>query len=153
MYQALVNLHLKKLKIKLLCSFFIVLSSVYIIYIALYQKHKSYYDITTTSIHGKILSYEINGSTLQLEIKGKEKLVIFYTIKSEEEKELYKSMLSLGDVYEFSGVLEIPSSNTNFNLFSYRKYLLSKKIYYIMQADSMKLYQKNNSIFYTIKNK
>lgn len=153
MYQELGKLHLKKSKIKLLCSFCLILGSFYIAYTILYQKYKSHYDITTTYIQGKLLSYEIDGNTLKLEIKGKEKLIVFYTINSEKEKELYKNTLLLGNIYKFTGTLELPSSNTNFNLFSYRKYLLSKKIYYIMQAQSFKLYKKNNSIFYTIKNK
>lgn len=147
------NLHLKKSKIKLLFSFFIILSLGYIIYTILYEKYKSQYNINTNVIEGKIIAYKINGDSLQLEIKAKEKLIAFYTFKTEEEKEWYQNTLCIGDIYNFYGIIEVPSTNTNFNLFSYKKYLLSKKIYYIMQIDTIELHKKNNSLPYTIKNK
>ena len=146
-------LHLKKSKIKLLYSILIILSAGYILCCILGNNYRSYYGEQTNFVKGKIIDYKINGDTIQFEIKAKEKVIIFYKFDSQEEKELYINKLSFGDIYSFSGTLEVPSTNTNFNTFSYRKYLLSKKVYYVMQAESMELCKENTSIVYSIKNK
>ena len=52
-----------------------------------------------------------------------------------------------------SGVLNIPSNNTMFNCFNYRKYLYNHKIYYILNANRIKIMKSNTSIFYDIKNR
>ena len=52
-----------------------------------------------------------------------------------------------------SGVLNIPSNNTMFNCFNYRKYLYNHKIYYILNANKIKIMKSNTSIFYDIKNR
>ncbi len=142
---------MKRLKTKLLYSF-IIIGCFYILYIIFGNVYHSRYNLNTTSIRGKILSYSIDGDCLQLEIKAKEKMILFYTFSSIEEKEFYENSIALGDIYNFYGVLQVPSTNSNFHLFSYRKYLFSKKIYYIMQVEEFSLYKRNRNIFYTLKN-
>jgi len=141
---------LKRLKIILRCS--LLIGSIYILYTFINCKYTSRYNLDITYIRGKVLSYEIDGDLLQLEIKGKEKIKCFYKLSSEKEKNLYESSLQLGDMYDFYGILEEPSTNTNFHLFSYKNYLLSEKIYYVMQVENMELYKKNDSLFYSLNN-
>ena len=59
----------------------------------------------------------------------------------------------MGDELSASGVLSIPSNNTLFNCFNYRKYLYNHRIYYILNANKIKKIKRNTSIFYDIKNK
>lgn len=58
----------------------------------------------------------------------------------------------MGDKIEVKGNLEELSGNTNFNLFNYKNYMLSKNTYYRMSADDIKLIKNNKNIFYSIKN-
>ena len=60
--------------------------------------------------------------------------------------------LNLGDKVKVMGSLELLNSNTNFNLFNYKNYMLSKNTYYKMSADEIILIKKNNNIFYSVKN-
>lgn len=145
------KLLLKKLKIKLLYSF-IIIGCFYILYILFGNVDYSKYNLHTTFVQGKVLSYKIDGDCLQLEIQAKEKMILFYTFSSVEEKNIYSNSIQLGDVYGFYGTLQVPSTNSNFYAFSYQKYLLSKKIYYVMRVEKMALYKRNHNVFYTLKN-
>ena len=59
----------------------------------------------------------------------------------------------LGDTLKIVGVFKTPSNNSVFNLFNYKKYLLSKKIYVICNNGKITLVSKNNNFLYMIKNK
>lgn len=138
---ALETNYLKKLKIKLLFSILIVCCFVYC-YLNSFQKSK--YDIKESEFIIKVTKINYKDDRVVIEGKGKEKLLINY--KGDFKYEL-------GDKIIVHGVLNEPSVNTNFNLFNYKKYLLSKKIYYILNAEEVKLLEKNKNIFYKIKNK
>ena len=125
----------------------------YIINTIIYENYDSDYNQDTSFIRGKVTNYKIDGDTLQLEINADEKVIVFYKFSTLDEKDEYIEQLKYGDIYDIYGKLEDPSTNTNFNLFSYKEYLLSKKIYYVMQADKLVFYKKSNSIFYRLKNK
>ena len=142
---------MKKLKIILLYSF-ILISIIYIIIINIKKINFSIYEKDTSAIQGRILDYKINGNQLQIKIKAKEKIIVFYTIKTEKEKNFYENNIKIGDIYLFNGTLNNPIDNTNFNLFSYKNYLLSNKIYYTMDANNLILIKKNHNILYKIKN-
>jgi len=58
----------------------------------------------------------------------------------------------LGDKVLVSGVFMAPSDNTVFNLFNYRKYLLSKGIKEISDNSKIKLISKNKNVLYMLKN-
>jgi len=64
--------YLKKSKKKLLFSFFIILSFIYIANVIINNKINTIYNIKTDSIEGIIEKYEIDGNKLKLEIKNKE---------------------------------------------------------------------------------
>ena len=116
---------MKKLKTKLLYSFYI-LATIYIIVIVnnniYYSKYKN-----ETKIIGIINDYELTNDYLKLEILSKEKIIGSYYIDNDYEY-LYKN-IKLGKKVKIEGELIKPNKNTNFNLFNYKNYLLSKKIY------------------------
>ena len=57
----------------------------------------------------------------------------------------------MGDKIKAVGTLNKLKSNTNFNLFNYKNYMLSKNTYYSMDIDNIILVEKNKNIFYKIK--
>ena len=63
----------------------------------------------------------------------------------------YKDNLELGDKLKVIGTFEVPSNNTIPNIFNYRKYLYNNQIYYLVDADEIKIVSKNTNIFYYIK--
>ena len=125
---------------------------IYVVIINIKKINFSIYEKDTSIIEGRILDYKINGNQLQIKCKAKEKIIVFYTIKTEQEKNFYESNIKIGDIYLFNGTLNNPIDNTNFNLFSYKNYLLSNKIYYTMDVNNLILIKKNHNILYKIKN-
>ena len=105
------------------------------------KKSKFTNETKITGTINKITKIEDN---TQIELISKEKILV----------NIYDNVnFELGDKIEVEGKLEIPSNNTFFNLFNYKKYLKSKKINYIFKAKSIKLINKNNKFKYKIKNK
>ena len=56
--------------------------------------------------------------------------------------------VSLGDKVLIKGKFNTPKSNTVFNAFNYRKYLLSKKIMLVSNESSLTIKSKNTNPFY-----
>ena len=103
-------------------------------------------------IIGYISDINIDGNKLKLEVKAKEKIIGIYFIKNKKEKELISKNYHYGDYVRLKGILSVPSKNTNFNLFNYQNYLLSKKIYYIFNINSIVKLKNNKNIIYSLKN-
>jgi len=59
--------------------------------------------------------------------------------------------INLGDKVKIIGNLNELKGNTNFNLFNYKNYMLSKNTYYNMNINKIVLIEKNKNIFYKIK--
>lgn len=133
---------MKKLKIILLFSFIILIPLSFI------YNSKSKYS-NETEIKGIVNSYKIDGNELKIELLAKEKIIAYYYFKTEEEKNSFT--INLGDEVLLEGNLKEPSNNTNFNLFNYKKYLLSKKIHYLFYIDKYEI-NSNTKIRYKIKN-
>lgn len=79
---------------------------------------------------------KVDGDLLQvtaLDSKKKEKLLIRYKIKSEEEKKELKNTNFYGRLCQVTGQLKEPSIAKNPNAFNYRKYLTSKQVYRILE--------------------
>ena len=112
----------------------------------------SKYSINTKSVIGIVTDFEIDGNKVTINIKAQEKLIINYYVKTKEEKDYYKDNLELGDKIKVIGTFEVPSNNTIPNIFNYRKYLYNNQIYYLVDADEIKIVSKNTNIFYYIKN-
>lgn len=135
-------------------KYFILLLIILFLYILTYTKlikYQSKYEINTKEIYGIITSIKINGDKLTLEVKGKEKILANYYIKTEEEKEKIVKNINHGDKVLLKGTLNIPSNNTIPNNFNYKKYLYNKKIYYTFNIDKYKIVNENNNIFYKVK--
>lgn len=85
--------------------------------------------------------------------KDKDKIVIDIRKKEGYRLTLYEKInVEEGDVIKVTGKVITPSDNTVFGLFNYRKYLLSKKINYIVKPNSVKVISKNKNILYKLKN-
>ena len=105
---------------------------------------KSKYNKNTKYITGIVTDIKKDEDRSKIIIKAKENILIYY----------YKSIdLKLRDKIEIKGKLASFDNNTIFNLFNYKKYMLSKNIYYKMNAVSIIKISKNKNIFYSIKNK
>ena len=99
-----------------------------------------------TNIYGYINDIKKNNENIQIELISDEKILIYYTNKDNIN-------LKLGDKISIKGTLNKPKQNTTPNLFNYRKYLLSKKIKYIVYAKEITKLEDNDKISYKIKNK
>lgn len=108
-----------------------------------YVSYKNIYEEEKRSITGKVVEIKEEKDKVTFDIKnGKKYRVITYK----------KLKYELGDQVFISGIFYTPSSNTIFNLFDYRKYLLSKGVYMMIKPDEIKLISKNKNIFYKVKN-
>ena len=79
-----------------------------------------------------------------LDIYGHFLLILIYYFKNNDEKSYYIQNIKLGQKVYLNGTFKSPNENTNFKLFNYKNYLLSKKIFYIFNIDSIKIYNKIN---------
>jgi competence protein ComEC len=87
---------------------------------------------------------KVDGDLLQvraIDLKNKERLLIRYKIKSEEEKDTLKGTNFYGRICYVTGVLTDPSIAKNPNAFNYREYLASKKVYYVLEIEKNPLNQ------------
>lgn len=79
---------------------------------------------------------KVDGDLLQvtaLDRKNKEKLLIRYKFKTEEEKNELKNTNFYGRLCQVSGQMKDPSIAKNPNAFNYRNYLTSKQVYKIVE--------------------
>ena len=134
---------MKKLKIDLLCKIILILSILYTFIIVNNTVYKTNYSEGDITLIGKIISITHSEEKTDLIIKTEEKIKVTYYNNVDYE---------LGDYIKISGELVKPYENTIFNLFNYRKYLLSNKIYYILNANSIVKIKDNKNILYEIKN-
>ena len=110
---------------------------------------KSNHDIDTNkdNLVGKVLNYKIDGDTLSLTLKNKEKYIVYYTFKTENEKNYYVNNLGFNDTLELYGEFNYPSTNKIPNTFNYQKYLNNKNIYYVFNASKISISKKGNALF------
>lgn len=146
---------LKKLKIILQSKYLIItlifFTALYVILIVNTNYYKTKYSSTTPTIYGVINKIKIDGNKVTIYLKAKEKIIVnYYANKEEEIKQLKK--YQLGDKIKVVGNISLPNNNTNFNLFNYRKYLLSNKIYWTFKATDIKLIKHNKNFIYKVKN-
>ncbi len=135
---------MKKLKIKLLFKILFVL--VFIIYIYVFNSkliYKTDYKLGNNHINGTIIDINKKDGYTDLIVKAKDKIKVTY---------LGTDSLAIGDIISFDCLLELPSNNTIFNLFNYKKYLLSNRIYYVTTIKNLKIEKHNNFIIYKVKN-
>lgn len=99
-----------------------------------------------------ITNINIKDYGIKLDLKGKEK-VIGYLYYDEDEIEDFVSSYELGDKVLLSGDISDISNNTVPDTFNYKKYLVSNRIYNVINITSISKISDNKNIFYSIKNK
>lgn len=142
--------YLLKLRTILLCNYpyYILLLLVILISIPrLLIPKVSIYSFESTSVTGVIQSIVIKDNKIQLMIKNKEKVLVYYYLP----KDISYKKLELGDKIKVTGEFTKPQANTTKNLFNYKKYLYNKNIHYTVKATSLIILSKNKNIFYKIK--
>src|SRR5574344_2644783 len=114
---------MKKLKIILLFSLII-----YIYIITSNNIYRKDLQLDNVILEGIIKDITIKDDKVSIILKSNQKILVNY---------YNESNFNLGDKVSVSGELLYPSDNTWFNLFNYRKYLLSNKISYVLKADNI----------------
>ena len=138
---------MKKLKIVLqqnnIFYFIFIFSLIYMFIFINFINVKSKYNENDSTLQVKIIDYKKSDDKLVIYAKGKEKILITY----------YDDInISYGDYVYVKGKFIKPKDNTNFNLFNYKKYLLSNNIKYTVKASNIKILKRNKNIFYKLKN-
>lgn len=138
---------MKKLKIVLqqnnIFYFLLIFSLIYMFIFINFINIKSKYNENDSSLQVKVIDYKKSDDKLVIYAKGKEKILINYCDDIN---------ISYGDYIYVKGKLIKPKDNTNFNLFNYKKYLLSNNIKYTVKASNIKILKRNKNIFYKLKN-
>ena len=141
----LANLLLIKLKTNLVYKLLICFTIIYTFYVTNNLIYQTHYQEGNITLVGYVTDIAYKENKIDLEIKSKEKIKVSYYTEDRIE-------LKLGDYIQIKGELTKPYDNTVFNLFNYRKYLLSNKIYFILNADEIIKVKDNTNIFYEVKN-
>ena len=156
MLVALVKRYLKKLRTILQCNIIyyvlIVLTLIFVCFSTCFIKYNSKYNVSDTHFEGIITDYYIDGDYLNVELDALENISGSYYFKSLDEKSNFIQTFKLGDRVNIKGTLNEPISNTNPNLFNYRRYLYYNRQFYTIDIDEITLIKKNNNLFYKIKN-
>lgn len=130
---------MKKLKIILLFSLIIILG------IRFYYNYNyfSIYNNGNNEIKGIVDSIKVNDTSTSIILKSKENILVKY----------YDSInIKIGDLILVKGTIKEPNGSKVFNLFNYKKYLLSKNIYKLIEVSSIEKIGESNNILYKIKN-
>lgn len=138
---------MKKLKSILQCNYIfyilLVLSLIYSFIFINFIIVKSEYKDSDKNLYGTVIYYKKSKDKTTIWVKGKEKVLVNY----------YSDInVSYGDYIYVYGVFNKPKENGNFNLFNYKRYLLSNKINYVVTASKIIVIKKNDNVFYTLKN-
>ncbi len=138
---------MKKLKSILQCNYIfyilLVLSLIYSFIFINFIILKSEYKDSDKNLYGIVIDYKKSKDKTTIWVKGKEKVLVNY----------YSDInVSYGDYIYVYGVFKKPKENGNFNLFNYKRYLLSNKINYVVTVSKITIIKKNDNVFYTLKN-
>ena len=124
---------MKKLKILLLFSLIIIF---------IFRLQIKYnYNPNDNYVIGKVIDYKVKENYTIINLN---EIIVYYY---DEFK--YK----IGDTIKVEGTIKEIEPNTNFNLFNYQKYMLSKRIVHKIESKKIILIKENKNILYKIKNK
>ena len=139
-----------KLKNILHCNKIILLIlSFTIVYVYLYCNKEVTVNNDYVEFTGVIENIKYTSDNAQIYIKGKELVLANkYSIDTS-----FKDSIKIGNKVKVYGKVNIPTNNTNFNTFNYRKYLLSKKIRFTITVDKLEILITKQNIFYLTKDK
>ena len=143
---------MQRLKIILQSNIFYLIlitsSIIYVFYFTKIKKYNSIYDNNQKEVVGIISKIIINDDNIKLTLKSNEDIIVTYYYKSKEEI----NNLKLGLKVKVFGELKKPLNNTIPNIFNYKNYLETKKIYYLFTAKDFDIVDNNISFLYRIKN-
>ena len=140
------NHYIIKLKIILKSKITIIICSIFIICYLLYFTKIKYYDKSYNDIkyiEGIINNIEIIDNDVKIYIDKYLILINYDYIK--------KLNINIGNKIRVYGNIKIPDEEHNFNMFNYRKYLLSKKIKYLYYANEIEVIDYRQSFIYSFK--
>lgn len=143
-----------KLRTVLLCDkiyYLLLLVVLTISIISISLPRKSIYNGNEKKIIGVITNIYIDGNSLTINVKAREKLICKYYFRRKLDIENFSKKYNIGDKIFLEGNLEKPSSQNTEYLFNYRNYLYNKKIFYIFKIDTYKKVSNNRFIYYKIK--
>lgn len=143
-----------KLRTVLLCDkiyYLLLLVVLTISIISISLPRKSIYNGNEKKIIGVITNIYIDGNSLTMNVKAREKLICKYYFRRKLDIENFSKKYHIGDKIFLEGNLEKPSSQNTEYLFNYRNYLYNKKIFYIFKIDNYKKVSNNRFIYYKIK--
>lgn len=143
-----------KLRAVLLCDkiyYLLLLVVLTISIISISLPRKSIYNGNEKKIIGVITNIYIDGNSLTINVKAREKLICKYYFRRKLDIENFSKKYHIGDKIFLEGNLEKPSSQNTEYLFNYRNYLYNKKIFYIFKIDNYKKVSNNRFIYYKIK--
>lgn len=139
-------LSLKQLKTILQSKlFYLLILLLSILYTVYYINNDTITVKNDKTITGKITNIKEYENKVTCEINGKDKVIVNYYGNDFN--------YNLGDTIKLSGEYKLIDNNTVFNLFNYKKYLLSKGIKYSFTANEIKKISSNTNILYFLKNK
>ena len=143
---------MQRLKIILQSNIFYLIlitsSIIYVFYFTKIKKYNSIYDNNQKEVLGIISKIIINDDNIKLTLKSNEDIIVTYYYRSKEEI----NNLKLGLKVKVFGELKKPLNNTIPNIFNYKNYLETKKIYYLFTAKDFDIVDNNISFLYRIKN-
>ena len=138
---------MKKLKILLLLKILFLCISITLI-IVKFLTFKTKPLSNKNEFIGEILDVKIKNEKITIKLNTDEKILINYYIKKNENY----SNLKIGNIIKVEGKLDYPKKNINFNLFNYKNYLLSEKIYFVLTANKITYIKDTYNIFFKAKN-
>ena len=130
-------------KSKMIYLFNIVLVIILVFYIKNYHYESKYSN--EKEIIGTIIKIVKSGDNIRLTLDAKEKIIA----------NCYKCEFNydIGTIIKLKGYFKEITENSNFNLFNYKKYLMSLKIYKNFIFDEYEYINNSNNIIYTAYNK
>lgn len=148
MYQELVKVLMNNLKNLLPFKIILILVLIYVYIVTDNELYNTNYLEGENQIVGTITQINVSENKITLIIKSKEKILVNYYLNNQKNIK----NLKCGYLIKVKGTLKRPNENTNFNLFNYRHYLLSQKIYWILQLESYEIIDTETNLYYKIKN-
>ena len=137
---------MKKLKMISPFNKLLLVISILITIIVINTPIKYKYNNKEIELKGYVVNKKVTNDKITIYLNSKEKILVNYYNKGKEDNIMY------GDYISIRGKMTVVNNNTNFNLFNYRKYLLSQKIKYTVNCNKLKIIKRNDNIFYKIKN-
>ncbi len=136
-----------KLRKILLCDFLYIIFIIVILFFSLFRLlffKSSNYSLKSNLVEGIVTKIVYKENNQVIYLKNKENFIINFKVGN-------KLKFTLGDRILVKGEFKRASKNTTEYLFNYQKYLERKNIFYIVDAEEIKILNKNKNIYYFIK--